>query len=705
MKVIFLFLVILLAGCGSAPDNSDKIDRKEVVSRHNIVSHEFSKRSPAQVGNGEIAFGLDLTGLQTFIPFNTLSQWGWHSDPVPEGVDIADFKGRQVLHNGRMVTYPLMNDETEEQKLISEWLTGNPHRINLARIGFVLLDEKGEEVTMTDLRHCQQEVNLWTGIVSSYFELDSIPVQVYTACHPDRDLLAVTVESPLIDLDRLAVKIAFPGASRKNSRKGHYIGIWDEPDKHTTTFEENGQQVMFTRALDQDKYHAALSWDTPCTFSAAEDNPHTFILTPEGKKMAFTCEFSPEPIQEKPITAKEGLAASREGWKQFWESGAAIDLSESEDKRWFELERRIVLSRYLMKVNESGSLPPQESGLVNNNGWFGRFHFEMIWWHMAHWGLWGNLELADQSLSIYQNFLETARLRAESEGFEGAKWPKCTAYNNVEWPCEAHAFLIWQQPHPIYFAEMEYRQKPTRETLEKWQEVVFATAELLASLAYYHPGKDEYVLGPPIVPVSENTPYSETFNPTFELAYWRYGLRVAQKWYNRLSIDVPGNIDTVYQKLSPYPVEDSLYILYEGIPDMWTQYTFEHPAIIGIYGMLPGDDVDKVILERTFDKILETWNFKRIWGWDFPMLAMTAARLGRPQLAVDLLLHNNYIFDEHGLAYGEGSPYPYFPSNGGLLTAIAMMAVGWDGSGNVTAPGFPKDGSWKIKYENFHKYQ
>jgi len=74
--------------------------------------------------------------------------------------------------------------------------------------------------------------------------------------------------------------------------------------------------------------------------------------------MAFSCEFSPEPIQENPITAREAQVASREGWKQFWESGAAIDLSESEDKRWFELERRIVLSRYLMKGERVGLPPP-----------------------------------------------------------------------------------------------------------------------------------------------------------------------------------------------------------------------------------------------------------------------------------------------------------------------------------------------------------
>ena len=399
MKTTYLALIVLLIGCNT-PVDQNRINRKEVVSRHNIITDEFSKRSPAQVGNGEIAFGVDITGLQTFIPFNTLSQWGWHSDPIPEGVNIDNFKGQQVLHNGRMVTYPLENEDTEEQKLITEWLTGNPHRINLARIAFSLLDEEGNFVEMNDLENHVQEVDLWSGIISSYFEIDNIPVQVYTACHPERDLIAVTVESPLIELERLAVKISFPGASANNSRKGNYIGIWNNHNKHTTTYKETKQQVIFTRELDQDKYFSSLSWDTPSVFSEEKDNPHSFTLTPTGKKMEFTCEFSPEQIQQKPVKAKEGLSASRKGWEQFWESGAAVDLSESEDERWFELERRIVLSRYLMKANESGSLPPQESGLVNNNGWYGRFHFEMIWWHVAHWALWDNLELADQSLNI-----------------------------------------------------------------------------------------------------------------------------------------------------------------------------------------------------------------------------------------------------------------------------------------------------------------
>lgn len=32
-----------------------------------------------------------------------------------------------------------------------------------------------------------------------------------------------------------------------------------------------------------------------------------------------------------------------------------------------------------------------------------------------------------------------------------------------------------------------------------------------------------------------------------------------------------------------------------------------------------------------------------------------------------------------------------------------MMAGGWDGCPAINAPGFPKDGSWTVKYEGFNK--
>jgi len=44
----------------------------------------------------------------------------------------------------------------------------------------------------------------------------------------------------------------------------------------------------------------------------------------------------------------------------------------------------------------------------------------------------------------------------------------------------------------------------------------------------------------------------------------------------------------------------------------------------------------------------------------------------------------------------------YFPSNGGLLLAVALMAAGWDGE-TSPAPGFPKDGRWRVRSEGLSK--
>jgi hypothetical protein len=41
----------------------------------------------------------------------------------------------------------------------------------------------------------------------------------------------------------------------------------------------------------------------------------------------------------------------------------------------------------------------------------------------------------------------------------------------------------------------------------------------------------------------------------------------------------------------------------------------------------------------------------------------------------------------------------YLPGNGGLLTAVGMMAAGWDGAPERPAPGFPNDGQWTVRSE------
>lgn len=676
----------------------EPIDREAVVKRHRVCTTGTLLKSPAQVGNGKFAFGMDITGLQTFVPFNTLSDWSWHSFPLPEGMRAEDYRPVVVETHGKKIAYELRNPDQPE---LSEWLTKNPHRYNLGRIGFRLLREDGTEAREIDLGNARQEIDLWTGVVYSRFELNRKEVKVRTVCHPDKDMIGVSIESELLNDGNMSIYLNFPYPDGRYFK--HYIGRYDTISGHTSTFEKLApNSVRIARTMDDTHYYATLDWTGPATFSRESEKAHTFLLQPRHTStFSFTCCFSPEPVADvtEPVASIERKSAV--SWEKYWRSGAAVDLSGSKDPRWLELERRIVLSQYLMRANESGLFPPQESGLVNN-GWFGRFHFEMIWWHGVHYGLWNRMECFDNYLNVYKDFMPEALERAKSEGRSGARWPKCTGNFNREWPGSAHAYLIWHEPHPIYFAEMQYRQKPVPETLEKWKDVVLNTADYMADYLFYDKKTKQYVLGPPVVVVSENTDPLQTINPIFELGYFRYGLRTALEWADRLGLSEKRTKKwkEVLSKMAPLPVADGVYTTYEGIPDMWTKYTYEHPALTGVYGMLPGDGVDLPTFKRTLEKVSKEWQFNRIWGWDFPMLAMAAARTGQPALAIDMLMHPSagFQFDEHGLA--TGGPFPYFPSNGALLTAVAMMCGGWDGS-EGEAPGFPKDGSWTVRYEGF----
>lgn len=702
MKRFFFLLCVII---NTLIASAQSIDREAVVKRHQISTTATLSRSPAQVGNGNFAFGMDITGLQTFVPFNTMSYWAWHSFPMPEGTSVSDYQPQERTIRGKKSKF---FDTDQKHKAVSEWMSKNPQKFNLGRLGFLLTTKEGTVIDKeTDVKNTTQEVDLWKGLVNSRFEFSGKGVTVTTSCHPKKDMIAVDVKSDLLEDGELGFFLDFPYADERY--KAIYVGDYSKPQAHTTNIEKlSDNSVCLTRIMDDVKYYVIVTWTGDAEFKRVNAGQHRFTLIPKGSKsISLTCWYSQQKPQGVPSeNAEQVETLSALAWKQFWKSGAAVDLMGSKDPRWIELERRIILSQYLMRVNEAGDLPPQEAGLVDNS-WYGRSHFEMIWWHGMHWDLWNRPELL-KYLKVYNNFLPVAKERAKLEGRDGARWPKCTGNFNREWPGQAHAYLVWQMPHPVYFAEMDYRIHPTQKTLEKWKDVVLETGEYMADYPFYNKETKHYDLGPYLYMMSENEKPENSVNPAFELAYWRYGLRVAQQWRQRLGLKPDKKWQRVLNNLAPIPVEDGSYVTYEGVKDMWTKYNFEHPGIIGLYGMLPGDGIDKGIFATTLDRVLKGWNYDKLyWGWDFPFIAMACARTGRTTDAVDMLLYNshNYVFDVHGYCSGGGGTYPYFPGNGALLTTVAMMCGGWDGCPSVTAPGFPKDGSWTVKYEGFNKMQ
>jgi len=315
--------------------------------------------------------------------------------------------------------------------------------------------------------------------------------------------------------------------------------------------------------------------------------------------------------------------------------------------------------------------------------------------------------LLEKSLPWYQKVFDKAKNIAKRQGFEGARWQKMVDADGNESPSSVGSFLIWQQPHFITYAELIYRAKPTSATLNLYSERVFATADFMASFAHYDSKTDRYVLGPGVIPAQERFKAMETFNPTYELAYWNWALKTAIAWKKKLNQKVPEKWDAVLAKLSPLPILDQVYLATESAKDSYTNPEFktDHPSVLGTFGMLPETSLlDKKIMKNTFDLVWKTWSWDKTWGWDFPMTAMSAARLQMPEKAVDALFMNvtTNTYLKNGHNYQAERLTLYLPGNGGLLTAVAMMCAGWDGSTEPN-PGFPKDGTWKIQSEGFKK--
>ena len=194
MKIEATYIVIILFALLSACE-AGKIDRKAVVQRHNIVIHQNDAKKPMQVGNGEFAYNVDITGMQTFFAHNTRAHWGWHSMLLPDGLKVDDFKGPTYTVNGRPVEFDVDNPDQPE---LSKWLAANPHPVNLGRIGLCLTHADGSMADISEIKNATQTLDLWTGIITSSFEFDSCKVTVKTACHQKMDMLGFEINSPLI---------------------------------------------------------------------------------------------------------------------------------------------------------------------------------------------------------------------------------------------------------------------------------------------------------------------------------------------------------------------------------------------------------------------------------------------------------------------------------------------------------------------------
>jgi hypothetical protein len=712
VSLLNLFIAILLyASCNTHPE---KIDREALVTRNNPEVTKFDTLSSFSVGNGSFAVTVDATGLPTFpefyalgVPLGTQSHWGWHSFPntkaykFEETLESYDFgHGHPGLYSVQLRMPGLNSVEAKgfgKRMEAVDYFRANPHRLHLGITGLELLKSDGFLAQPEDISGISQQLDMWNGRINSAFTLENSPVKVSTVCHPSADRIAAAVESPLLGQGKAGVKFRFAYPTGQHSDDACN---WNRPADHLTKIIEQGDNfAVLERNIDTTTYFVKIAWEGQATLK--EKSPHYFVLETQGERLAFTVDFTPRATFAAAETFDAVALQAQESWQQFWKNGGAVDFSLCTDERAKELERRVVLSQYLTAIQSAAPEPPQETGLTYNS-WFGKFHLEMHWWHQAHFPLWNRAELLAPSLEWYKKVEPVARAIAERQHFEGIRWMKMTDPSGLEAPSSVGSFLIWQQPHYIYMSELIYRQQPTPENLKKYLHLVLESARFMASFATLDSVGNRYIIKG-VIPAQETLRPAETVNPPFELSYWRFALSVAQQWRERAGMDRDPKWDDIINRLSPLASKDGLYLAAESAPQTYedVRFTSDHMIVLGAVGILPQSPLlEPEIMKTTFNWVWDKWNWDRTWGWDFPTVAMCAARLGEPEKAVGALLMdkrtNTYLPNGHN--YQTERLRIYLPGNGGLLTAVAMMCAGWDGN-TVPTPGFPKDGKWNVRWE------
>jgi hypothetical protein len=180
------------------------------------------------------------------------------------------------------------------------------------------------------------------------------------------------------------------------------------------------------------------------------------------------------------------------------------------------------------------------------------------------------------------------------------------------------------------------RTSVTDATLAKYRDIVFQTADFMASYATWDTNTSRYVLGPVLQCAQEIFPKDNTFNPDVRADLLALGIGDGAAMAHAPRPAARARSGTRYcADLARPPVADGKYLFAETTPDCYTnpKWNADHPSVTGALSFVPGPGVDAETMRNTLDWVWKNWNWPDTWGWDYPMLAMTAARLGEPERA------------------------------------------------------------------------
>jgi hypothetical protein len=256
-----------------------------------------------------------------------------------------------------MVEY---NQPSTANAEIANWLRENPHRLNLGTIGLWFADEKIK--SEKDLEYKTQVLDMWTGRATSKFATHGDAITVETVADPGSSTVGISIESRAFGKGDLGLFFDFPYPTH-DKFNAPFVGVFNLTDLHETKLavDDNKKSAEIRHVLGETKYSLVLSWEGDAEIEGPAEGTHRYFLKTPGDSLVLTASFA-EMKPEKVSSFKEVNEASEKWWREYWSNGAFLDLTGTKDEDAMEIQRRTILSQYLVAVNSASRLPPQESG-------------------------------------------------------------------------------------------------------------------------------------------------------------------------------------------------------------------------------------------------------------------------------------------------------------------------------------------------------
>jgi len=427
MKKVFIALSLcLLLTTAKA---QEKIDRKALVTRHNVNITKIDTLASLSVGNGTFAFTVDATGLQTFpdyyqagVPLGTQSEWGWDANPNTEKYTLEETL-RDFEQNGRKVSYAVQPKTPERAKDAVEYFRANAHRLQLGNLGFELYKKDGSLGQPSDIKNIKQVLNVWTGEIESTFTFEGTPVKVWTASHQEKDAIGVKVALLFQDAIRgeLYRDFADPVGMAGRSLVEGLFGIQPDALKNTLTIQPGLPKswdhaslevpdvaFAFKRTNNTDSYQITPHFSTKMNLKLVVNATHENIskVTVNGKevqwKMIDGTVGSPKISIESPYADSYKIEI-------VWNNAALeqianiTNICEGENIRITTKNATILeikdtqnaLKNAVVNTNEINAL----ANTVGNKSFFVKLkQKEMIWWQAIDINIKSNLEVVSNAI-------------------------------------------------------------------------------------------------------------------------------------------------------------------------------------------------------------------------------------------------------------------------------------------------------------------